>query len=297
MRNLALFFKLFLFLWLIFPLYGTVTKNGNKSFLWEIERGNQHIYLLGSIHVATQDFFPLKKAIEAAYADAQTIIVEVDLNKAAGEMAGLLRHYAFLSPGQSVTDLISRESRTLLENYFKQRHLDGKRLEKMKPWYIAVLIANSSFERIGAKSYLGIDRYFTSQAYRDAKKVVELEGAAMQLAMLDALPLAEQELLLRSSILEDTDMETSFKKMALLWKQGDIEGMDAFMKTELSEYPELHQFNQKLITERNKSLTKKIIALAKKGENLLVIVGAAHFTGETGIIKLLEKEGYTPVQR
>ena len=139
--------KYVLFLLLAFSLYAAApTENGNRSFLWEIERGGQHIYLLGSIHVATQDFFPLKEAIEAAYADVQTIVVEVDLNKAAGEMQSLLRHYAFLSPGQRVTNLISPESSTLLEEYFKQHHLDDKTLTKMKPWYLAVLITNSSFD-------------------------------------------------------------------------------------------------------------------------------------------------------
>jgi uncharacterized protein YbaP (TraB family) len=291
-------FKSLLLLLLTTLLYSAgTTQQTEKSFLWELTYGTKRVYLLGSIHVARQDLFPLKHPIETAYNSADAIAVEVDLDKATHIMPLLLQQHAFLPPEKSITDIISPDSTALLQKHLKKIHLDFERLKQMKPWYLSILISNISLERIGARSYLGIDQYFTSRAYRDGKEVVELEGAAAQLRMLDSLPFEEQEYLMRSSILDDARMETVFEEMVRLWRQGDIKGLAAFFEEELAGYPELKAFNQKLITQRNKTLTEKIVELMQRNDTLLIIIGAAHFTGKDGIIKRLEKRGFTPVQQ
>lgn len=287
---------LLLFL-LTLTLYGAGTTQPNeKSFLWELKQGDRHLYLLGSIHVAKQELFPLKASIETAYNRADTIAVEVDLNKASRIMPLLLQQHAFLPPEQQIDDIVSPGTNSLLIRHLKQVRLEYKRIRQMKPWYISILISNISLERIGARSYLGIDQYFTSRAYQDKKEVIELEGAAEQLRLMDSLPYAEQEFLMRSSILDDARIKTVFDTMMTLWQKGDVEGLEAFFKSELTEYPELKAFNHRLITRRNKTLTQKILALLEQEETILVIIGAAHFTGEDGIIRRLEKAGYTLVR-
>lgn len=291
-------FRSLLFLLLATFLYGAgTTEKPRKSFLWELNHGTKKIYLLGSIHVAKQDLFPLKQPIEAAYHHADAIAVEVDLNKASRIMPLLLQQHAFLPPEKSVADIVSPDTTALLQKHLKKIRLDFERVKQMKPWYLSILISNISLERIGARSYLGIDQYFTSRAYRDRKEIVELEGAAAQLQMLDSLPFSEQEYLMRSAILDDARMETVFGEMVTLWRNGDIQGLATFFEEELAGYPELKAFNHKLITQRNKTLTEKIVELMQRNETLLVIIGAAHFTGPDGIIKRLEKRGFAPVQQ
>lgn len=297
-RILPLFIKPLLLLLLSTLLYGAgTTQRAEKSFLWELSRDDKRVYLLGSIHVAKQDLFPLKQTIEAAYRDADVIAVEVDLTKAAHIMPLLLQQHAFLAPEESIGSIISPDSTVLLKKHLRKIHLDYEQVKGMKPWYLSILISNISLERIGARSYLGIDQYFTSRAYRDDKEIVELEGAEKQLLLLDSLPYPEQEYLMRSAILDDARMETVFEQMVTLWHRGDIQGLHAFFEAELSGYPELKAFNHKLITERNRTLTEQIVELMKGDKTLLVIIGAAHFTGEDGIIKRLEKKGYTLIQR
>jgi len=273
------------------------TQPQEKSFLWEMTQGDKKLYLLGSIHVAKQDLFPLKHSIETAYKDAEAIAVEVDLNKAARVMPLLLQQHAFLPPEQQVADLISPESNALLIKHMGQIHIDYDRISGMKPWYLSILISNISLERIGARSYLGIDHYFTTRAYGDKKEIIELEGADKQLRMLDALPYSEQEYLLRSAILDDARMETVFGEMVTLWRKGDLEGLHEFFETELTEYPELKAFNNSLITQRNQFFVEEIVRLLNGKKRVLVIIGAAHFTGQQGIVSELKKRGFRLIQR
>ncbi|MER3328458.1 MAG: TraB/GumN family protein, partial [Candidatus Kapaibacterium sp.] len=43
------------------------TENTEETFLWKVDDGNSHIFLLGSIHVAKPDMYPLDYRIEEAY--------------------------------------------------------------------------------------------------------------------------------------------------------------------------------------------------------------------------------------
>ena len=40
-----------------------------KTFAWKATKGSGVVYLIGSIHVLTPDFYPLNPALEAAFKD------------------------------------------------------------------------------------------------------------------------------------------------------------------------------------------------------------------------------------
>jgi uncharacterized protein YbaP (TraB family) len=48
---------------------------------WLAERGDQKLWLLGSIHVGHEDMYPLPSVIMRCWQQAETLIVETDLNQ------------------------------------------------------------------------------------------------------------------------------------------------------------------------------------------------------------------------
>ena len=54
----------------------------------------------------------------------------------------------------------------------------------------------------------------------------------------------------------------------------------------------LIQLNEGIINRRNLEMTAKIEEYIRKG-TAFIVAGAAHFTGENGIVELLRKRGYT----
>src|SRR4051795_9582103 len=53
----------------------------DRLFLWKVtpKAGKNFVYLLGSIHARSKDFYPLPDEIEDAYTACQVLAVEVDL--------------------------------------------------------------------------------------------------------------------------------------------------------------------------------------------------------------------------
>jgi uncharacterized protein len=54
-----------------------------KHFLWKITGSKGVVYLLGTIHAAKADFYPLPSIIEDSFEKADTLIEEVDLSEPA----------------------------------------------------------------------------------------------------------------------------------------------------------------------------------------------------------------------
>src|SRR6186997_2964319 len=50
-----------------------------RTFGWKASGKGGVIYLIGSIHVMTPDFYPLNPALEAAFKDADLLVEEVDM--------------------------------------------------------------------------------------------------------------------------------------------------------------------------------------------------------------------------
>ena len=70
-------FSLWLFCCLLsFSLAAAPT---DKGFLWKVESAGATIYLMGSLHFATADFYPLRPVIEEAFDESDTLVVEVDV--------------------------------------------------------------------------------------------------------------------------------------------------------------------------------------------------------------------------
>ena len=57
----------------------------------------------------------------------------------------------------------------------------------------------------------------------------------------------------------------------------------------MRDYPEIHR---KVIDDRNQRWLPQIESLLSRGENALIVVGAAHLVGKNGVIELLKGRGY-----
>ena len=62
----------------------------------------------------------------------------------------------------------------------------------------------------------------------------------------------------------------------------------------MRDYPEIHR---KVIDDRNRRWLPQIEGLLSRGENALIVVGAAHLVGKNGIIELLKDRGYSVEQQ
>jgi len=66
-----------------------------RSFLWKATGRQGVVYLVGSVHMLSKDYYPLSQALEAAFKDSDLLVEEADL----GEMLSPDSQFRMLSRG------------------------------------------------------------------------------------------------------------------------------------------------------------------------------------------------------
>src|SRR5262245_31620560 len=61
----------------------------SKSFAWKVTGGQGSLYLVGSVHLLSKDFYPLNPVLENAYKDSDILVEEVDISEMTGTGAQL----------------------------------------------------------------------------------------------------------------------------------------------------------------------------------------------------------------
>ena len=267
-----------------------------KHFLWKVEAPDgATAYLLGSLHVLTQDAYPLPATIDKAFADSRTLVEEValdEMNDPLQMMSALSK--AMLTGGQTLDQLISADTFAEVKKRAEAYGMPMMALQRMKPWLVAVTLMAPTLQSAGFKPELGIDRHFFDRAKEKGLKRQALETLAYQLDRFDQMPVKLQEELLKATI-EDLDTQVSgVKDMVRAWSSGDLATIEKLTLTAFLESPELYQ---RLLLERNQNWVPHVERCLSEKAGCFVVVGAAHLVGKDGLPALLAKKGYKVTQQ
>jgi len=281
--------KISLFLIFSFVLIATFA----KSLLWQVSSPRNKIYILGSIHLGEENLYPLKKEIEKAYKEAEKIVVEADITKINSlRMNEILKKYAFCPQDKSLRDLISPLTYKKLKKKLKEFNIEFEEVENYRPWFLATLLTDWQFMRLGYNPQYGIDIYFINKALKDNKEILEIESVEEQMEMLYSLPEKEQDLFLLYTLVDLDNFKDEIKQIIEAWKKADTDKLASVLNLTLFRYPQFKSLYEKLIYERNEKILNKIEELLKGSKIYFVIVGAGHLVGRGGIIKKLKERGY-----
>ncbi len=266
-----------------------------QLLLWEVARSDGRggrAHLMGSVHLSDDeiDFDP---AVEQALSRAETLVLEVapdELDPA--RMLELTTKTGFFEDGRTLESVLAPETWRLLNDRIVQYGLAPEAFRHMEPWFVGVTLQVVSLQLRGFDPERGVDMALARSAETAGKTIVGLETAATQLAALDSLPLATQELLLRSILESGDDEEAGLLLLLDAWRKGDAARIEAEVFAGLEDHPDLAPFFEAIYFERNRRMASEIAGLVDAGGQSFVIVGAAHVVGEKGIPALLATDGY-----
>jgi len=263
-------------------------------FLWSVKGKGCTAFLLGSLHASTRGLYPLDDRILKAYASCPRGVFEADINEAGSAKAReMMRERGTYPKGQTLQQNVSAKTYRMLEERFKPLGLEEGRFAQMRPWLVSVTLAGLELKRLGFDAGNGIDAHFLRKARTEGKKVVFFETAGQQIDMLARALSNRQEDLLRQTMEELDVIRQSSTDLESAWKRGDAARIEALTRKSLKGYPVIEK---KLFVERNTAWTGKIEKLLAQEGDVLVVVGAAHLVGDNGLIELLRRKGYEPVQ-
>jgi len=265
-----------------------------RTFAWKVTKGSGVVYLVGSIHVLTPDFYPLDPALEAAFKDSDLLVEEVDMAEMLDPAAQLrVLSRGMLPADQSLEKLISPATLALVKKATGDLGAAGGPLMRFKPWMLAIALQGLELQKAGYDPELGLDKHFYDLAKGAGKSVQGLETADYQISVFDGMTMEQQDRMLAQTLKELETELASVGKLADAWKSGDVPTVERIVQSELKAEPQMYQ---RLLVDRNKAWLPKIEALFNRSSRSLVVVGAAHLVGPDGLVAMLKAKGYTVEQ-
>ncbi len=263
-------------------------EGNNNTLLWQVS-GNglqQPSYFLGTMHILCPEDAYLSPAVKSVLNEVKEIYFEIDLDNMAlmmGAMASMgMRNDTVLS------DLLSEDDYKVVENYFSDKMpLPFALLKRMKPMLLSGMLSE---QMLPCKAGSGTEMLLAEEAKKRSLPTGGLETPAYQFGLFDSIPYQNQadELLkaIKDTTNEGSDMTA---KMLEAFQKQDL---DALEKLTISEEGGMAGYLDLLIYQRNRNWVKRFAEIAPQKSGLFA-VGAGHLPGENGVLKLLEKAGYT----
>lgn len=265
-----------------------------EPLLYRVADADTTVWLLGSVHALTAGDYPLDARIESAYSKAERVVLEVspeELDPA--HIAQVALPLARYENGQDLADALGDAEYAELRRYLKTLGLDVAQLRGFEPWFVGLQVFALSLSQSGYSGSQGVDRHFAERALADRKLTGGLETAAEQFRAFDTLPASAQKTFLMESIKDGEDFKRELDRILAAWRQGDEAALTALIDTEFGKAPALRDA---LLVNRNRRWIPQIESLLESSGDSLVIVGALHLVGDSGVIELLEDEGYEVTQ-
>ena len=268
------------------------TDAAGRSFLWKASSPDGVLYLVGSVHLLSTDYYPLNPSLDAAFTDSSMLVEEVDMSDMLGPDAQLrMLTRGMLPGGQTLETVVSPATMALVDKAVAGLGLPIGPLKQFKPWMLALTLVGLEWQRAGFDAELGLDKHFFDEAQRAGKPVQGLETVDYQIGRFDELSMSDQDHLLAES-LKDSEL-ADVKTLADAWKAGDEPTVEHIVLDDLKTEPTLYQ---RLLVERNRNWLPKLEALFHRPGHALVVVGAAHLVGPDGLLAMLKAKGYVVEQ-
>jgi len=265
-----------------------------KSFIWRATKGSGAVYLVGSIHVLSQDYYPLSPALEDAFKDSSLLVEEVDFGEMMNPMSQMtLLQRGMLPAGETLDTVATPQTMALVNKTAADLGPAIEPLKKFKPWMLAIALQGLELQKAGFNPELGLDKHFYDAAVAQGKAVQGLETIEYQISRFDDMTKEQQDRLLAETLKELDREKASISRLANAWKNGDTATIEQIMLKDLKNDPAMYQ---RLLVERNRNWLPKIESLFARDGRAFVVVGAAHLVGPDGLVQMLKAKGYTVEQ-
>ncbi|MES2643517.1 MAG: TraB/GumN family protein [Myxococcota bacterium] len=253
----------------------------NPLLLWRVEKAGHTSHLLGTCHVGVSLDYALPKPHDAALDRARVVYTEAELNM--DDIGGLVGLLWTAGPGLSTR--IS-EDRWRAVAYAVRDTLPAPLFEHLEPWALATIIpmATTTGGMDGfTKGSMDVEVQKRAKARRI--EVRHVETMAEQAALLSAW----NDTFLESIGPTTTDTGSAANDaLTALCMRADLTTADLILDAD-------DPISEALLPARNRAWMPKLLPALAEGD-AFVAVGAAHMLGESGLVALLQAEGFTVSQ-
>ena len=268
--------------------------------LWRAERDGSLVVVAGTLHVPDVRLSSLVAKVDPYLRDADLLILEATSEDEAGlaAMAAQKPDLFFITEGPTLIDLLSAEDWAKAEDQLGALGIPAFVAAQFQPWYMNLTLAIPPCALTLAQSGVkGLDRQLEDIAIEAGLPIRSLDDVEVVIRIFADAPFDEQMdgLLLTLNTADDGSANTSTLIEAYFdgrtregWEFGRILVERAGIEDGQALFDEV---NESLLVGRNEDW-EPLIRDMVEGKDAVIAVGAAHLSGESGVLRALERAGY-----
>lgn len=258
--------------------------------MWVVRDADSELVLFGSVHLLPPGLAWRTAALDAALERADDLWLELPVDEASQQQgAKLAQQRMFLPKGTTLDSQLSPAARARLRRVAPTLGLTSAQLQPLRPWMVEVALTVALAQRAGATTGGGVEQTIIRDPNLKARQRA-FETVEQQVALFADAPRAEQALALEQTLREIEDDPLSYERLASAWAASDLKALQAEALDPMQkESPALFK---RLVTDRNRAWTARIVERLAGSGRTVVVVGAGHLIGPQGLPQRLRALGY-----
>ncbi len=259
--------------------------------VWKVSNGESHLLIGGTIHMLSENDYPLPSVFNQAYDNAEVLVFEInpDLVSSA-EVGEKFLEYALYNDNRTLKDVLSPSTYKMLHLFLEKRGMSVKSFSSMKPSMLSIVLTVAELQRLGLAG-VGVDEFFNQRAKRDNKKRQSLETIDDQFNALLSLGIDKEDEVILHALDELENMAREMQKIKQAWRKGDNNELsEVALLPWMDKFPQMYQF---LLVQRNQRWLPQLEEFIRTPEIEYILVGALHLAGPDGVLEMLKAKGYS----
>lgn len=268
---------------------------------WSATKGDTTVTVVGTIHIPDPRLAPIVEMLEETIATADLLVLEATAEGEASlqRLAAEKPEMFFITEGPTLIEILGDEDWARVEARLSAMGIPGFFAAQFQPWYLSLTLAIPPCAITAIQSgERGLDRQLETIAVASDVPLAALDDTEAVLQIFASEPLQDQidGLMITLEIQSDGDATSS--TLIEAYFDGRVRETWEFSRIQIEQAgvengPKLfEEVNQSLLIERNQDWEPKINALIDGKQNVVIAVGAAHLSGESGVLKALERAGF-----
>lgn len=271
--------------------------------LWRAQRGDSSIHIMGTVHLTDPRLDAYLAPLWPIVAASDLILLEGTLETTKQLETALLtdRTLMFITDGPTLPDRLSPADWQHLSDEMSDRGIPGFMASKMQPWFVSMMLAIPPCAMTAMVEKNGVDQRIMARALTASIPTRALEPYDIVFSLFDSETPEEEIETIRLGLSTSGNADAVIATLTdaylagrhrLIWELGRLQVEEADFKPSREISVLFNEMEAKVLTDRNANWMAEILKAANRTDRIMVAVGAAHLSGEKGLLYLLEQAGY-----
>ena len=271
---------------------------------WRATRGVKTVHLIGTIHLDDQRLGSIAERLDGVIRTSELLLLEISPD---GEEAlkkdMLTRPELIFLQNATLPEFMKEDDWQNLSVEMNARNIPPIMASRFQPWYLSVLLGMPPCiaQQLAAGGQMGLDNRLRDIAIAADVPISSLEPHDTLFYLFNDAPIEEQiEVMLLGLETQGQSLDMIETVVSAYFEENHAEAWEISRKLVMDIEDQskerlaylFDEMENDLLLARNKAWIPVILKALDDNDNISVAAGAGHFSGEMGVLALLEKEGF-----